>query len=58
MVIFFYVIGWAWKREGWKKLKDVDVDSGRREIDWEAFEKIRAKKAGWSKWRRALDKIV
>ncbi|KAI1932996.1 Amino-acid permease inda1 [Ophidiomyces ophidiicola] len=45
VVLFFWVCGYFWKREGWLKLSQIDVDSGRREIDWEAHhaqqEKIR-----------------
>ena len=57
VVILFYAIGWLWKRQAWLRTRDIDVDSGRREIDREAFEKIRAKKQAWPKWRRALDKV-
>jgi yeast amino acid transporter len=68
--------GYAWKRQGWKKLSEIDVDrylhqclrramimytdahhSGRRSIDYEAFEKFKAKYAGWPWWRKALDKV-
>jgi yeast amino acid transporter len=57
VVLFFYAIGYAWKREGWKKLSEIDVDSGRREPDYDALQKLRAKKAAWPWWRRALDKV-
>lgn len=35
VVILFWVCKYFWKREGWLKLSQIDVDSGRREIDWE-----------------------
>lgn len=35
VVIFFWVCGYIWKRSGWLKLSQMDVDSGRRTIDWE-----------------------
>ncbi|KAL2004522.1 hypothetical protein VTN00DRAFT_3407 [Thermoascus crustaceus] len=35
VVILFWLCGYFWKREGWLKLSQIDVDSGRREIDWE-----------------------
>ncbi|EDN06778.1 hypothetical protein HCAG_03308 [Histoplasma mississippiense (nom. inval.)] len=36
IVMFFWVCGYLWKGQGWLKLSQIDVDSGRREIDWEA----------------------
>ncbi|KAM5476873.1 Amino-acid permease inda1 [Microsporum audouinii] len=35
VVLFFWFCGWLWKREGWTKIEDIDIDTGRREIDWE-----------------------
>lgn len=55
VVILFYAIGYAWKRQGWLKLSEIDVDSGRRELDYEAFEKLKAQRANWSGWRRVVD---
>ena len=55
VVIFFYIIGYAWKRQGWLKLSEIDVDSGRRELDYEAFEKLKAQRQNWSAWRRFVD---
>jgi amino acid transporter len=57
VVLLFYVIGWVWKRSTWKKLADIDVDSGRREIDWEILNKERARYASWPVWRRVLSKF-
>merc|ERR1719252_106546 len=39
VVMFFWACGYLWKREGWLRLDQVDLDSGRREIDWEAHHK-------------------
>jgi yeast amino acid transporter len=36
VVLFFWACGYLWKREGWLRTAQIDVDSGRREIDWEA----------------------
>ncbi|KIV96965.1 hypothetical protein PV10_00775 [Exophiala mesophila] len=36
VVAFFWGCGYLWKRTGWLKTSQIDVDSGRREIDWEA----------------------
>ncbi|THZ62138.1 hypothetical protein D6C85_09336 [Aureobasidium pullulans] len=57
VVIVFYIVGWVWKREGWHKLADIDVDSGRREIDWDHFNKLRAVHDSHPKWRRFLSHI-
>jgi amino acid transporter len=57
VVAFFYLCGWLWKREGFLKLSDIDVDSGRRELDWESLNAYRAQRAGWPAWRRLLDKF-
>lgn len=57
VVMLFYAIGYAWKRQGWLKLSEIDVDSGRRELDYEAFEKLKAKRQNWPAWRRFLDYI-
>lgn len=55
VVIIFYAIGYAWKRAGPLKLDQIDVDSGRRELNQEAFEKMRAKYDSWPAWRKFLD---
>lgn len=57
VVILFYIAGWLWKRKSWLRLADIDVDSGRRELDWEAFERLKAKRQDWPTWRRVLDKF-
>ena len=36
VVILFYIIGVVWKRQTWLRTANIDVDTGRREIDWEA----------------------
>ncbi len=57
VVIFFYIIGYVYKREGWRKIREIDIDSGRRQVDYEAEEKLKAKKAAWPAWRRILDHL-
>jgi len=57
VVIAFYIVGWAWKRSTWKKLSEIDVDSGRRQIDWELLNKERARYASWPWWRKFLSKF-
>ena len=57
VVIAFYVVGYVWKRKAWLKTSEIDVDTGRRELDYEAFEKLKAKMATWPAWRRVLSKV-
>ena len=54
VVLAFYVGGYLWKREAWKTLASIDVDSGRRAIDSTSFEAQKAKQAHWPAWRRTL----
>jgi amino acid transporter len=54
VVLLFYAIGYAWKREGWRKLSEIDVDSGRRHLNHEEYEKLKARKAGWPMWKRVM----
>ncbi|RYP84688.1 hypothetical protein DL769_001122 [Monosporascus sp. CRB-8-3] len=52
VVLFFWVVGYFWKRTGWLKLSQIDVDTGRRELDWDEINAYRAKVAAWPLWRR------
>ncbi len=36
VVLLFWFGAWAWKRGKWQSLDEIDLDTGRREIDWEA----------------------
>lgn len=58
VVIIFYIIGFVWKRKTWVKIRDIDVDSGRREIEWSMFEAERVKRQSWPAWRRFVDKFI
>lgn len=57
VVILFYVVGWIWKRKGWVKLVDMDVDTGRREHDWETINAHREAEALKPKWKRVFNLI-
>lgn len=57
-VMVFWIIGFAWKRTGWLRTHQIDVDTGRRELDWESINAYRAEVASWPAWRRALGKIM
>ena len=54
VVLFFWACGYLWKREGGKKLNEIDLDSGRREIDWEEIHANRQRYAAWPFWRKAI----
>ena len=54
IVLLFWLCGWLWKREGWRKLADVDVDTGRREVDWERIRANEERIAAFPAWRRIL----
>ncbi|KAI8672145.1 hypothetical protein LRP88_03342 [Fusarium phalaenopsidis] len=58
VVLFFWAVGYIWKREGWLSIDKIDVDTGRREHDWEEINKFRAEMATWPAWRRFLHKIM
>jgi len=57
VVIFFYICGYIWKRAKWLSLAEIDIDSGRRELDWEAHEKMLLERRSWSVWRRTWNKL-
>jgi amino acid transporter len=53
-VLFFWACGFIWKRKGWLRTEQIDVDSGRRELDWDFINAERARVAALPKWRRIL----
>lgn len=57
VVILFWVGGFAWKRTGWLRTSQMDVDTGRRELDWDEIHAYRAKIAAMPAWRRAIDHV-
>jgi amino acid transporter len=58
VILFFWAIGYAWKRQGWLTLDQMDVDTGRRELDWDAINAYRAEVASWPSWKRTLHKFI
>jgi amino acid transporter len=58
VVIAFWIIGYFWKRTGWLRTHQMDVDTGRRELDWEAINVYRAEVASWPAWKRFMHKIM
>ncbi|KAF4125917.1 hypothetical protein GMORB2_1163 [Geosmithia morbida] len=57
VVMFFWAIGFAWKRTGWLRTAQIDVESDRRELDWDSINAYRAEVASWPKWKRILNKV-
>ncbi|KAI2622284.1 amino acid permease/ SLC12A domain-containing protein [Xylaria nigripes] len=52
IVIVFWIIGYAWKRQGWVKIDEIDVDTGRREHDWDEINAHRRELATFPAWKR------
>jgi amino acid transporter len=46
VVLLFWAVGYLWKRQGWLKLSQIDVDTGRREVDWDRINAERSHVAG------------
>ncbi|CZT02843.1 hypothetical protein WAI453_012117 [Rhynchosporium graminicola] len=57
VVLFFWAIGYVWKREGGIRIDQIDVDTGRRPLDWDAINAYRAEVATWPKWKQTLNKV-
>lgn len=54
VVIVFWVCGFAWKRTGWLRTSQIDVDSGRRAVNWDRINATKAEIAGYPAWRRVF----
>ncbi|AEO71273.1 uncharacterized protein THITE_2123475 [Thermothielavioides terrestris NRRL 8126] len=54
VVIAFWVYGFIWKRTGWLRTEQIDVDTGRREHDWAVINEYREKLAKMPAWRRII----
>lgn len=54
VILFFWFVGYVWKREGWIRTHQIDVDTGRREVDWDEINAYRARIASYPKWRQIL----
>ena len=57
VILFFWICGYLWKREGGLKLDQIDIDTGRRELDWDAINAYKAEIAAMPAWKRNLRKI-
>jgi len=55
IVIAFYIIGYAWKRQGPKKTHEIDLVSGRKCFETaEELNAWRARKQSWPLWKRVV----
>jgi amino acid transporter len=57
VVIVFWIGGFIWKRTGWLRTDQIDVDTGRRELDWDVINADRAKLAAMSPVKRAFHRM-
>lgn len=54
IVLAFWLLGFLWKRTGWLRVDQIDVDTGRRELDWDEVRAYREYVGSLPVWRRAL----
>ena len=54
VVLLFWAGGFLWKRTGWLRTHQMDVDTGRRQVNWELVNKERERIRAMPVWRRAL----
>lgn len=52
VVLLFWGAGFAWKRQTWLRTKDIDVDTGRREHNWDEINAYRQHLAAMPAWKR------
>ena len=55
VVIALYAIGYAIRRQAWLRLDQIDVDSGRREMDKEVLEKLVADRKAMGPFKKFMD---
>ncbi|KAI1158128.1 amino acid permease/ SLC12A domain-containing protein [Nemania serpens] len=52
VVLLFWAGGFAWKRQSWLRTADIDVDTGRREHNWDEINAYRQELAAMPAWKR------
>jgi amino acid transporter len=57
VVMLFWVCGYFWKRTGWLRTSQMDVDTGRRELDWDLINREREEMKTWPAWKRFFHRI-
>ncbi|UKZ62552.1 uncharacterized protein TrAtP1_003796 [Trichoderma atroviride] len=54
VVLGFWIVGWLWKRQPFLRTKNIDVDTGLREFDWDEINAERTRIAALPAWRRII----
>jgi amino acid transporter len=54
VVMFMWLVGYFWKRTGWLKLSQIDVDNGRRAVNWDRINGEKQRIAAMPAWRRLI----
>jgi len=54
IVLAFWLGGWIWKRTSWISIEKIDIDTGRREHDWDAINAWRAELATFPWYKRLM----
>jgi len=57
VVAVFWLGGYFWKRDGWLRTAQMDVDTGRRELDWDLINREREEILAWPAWKRLAHRI-
>jgi len=52
VVLFFWACGYAWKRQGWIRTSEIDIDTGRRPVNWDVINAHKEKIAAFPAWKR------
>jgi amino acid transporter len=50
--MLFWLAGYLWKHVGWLRTHQIDVDTGRREHDWDRINAWRAHLTTMPLWKR------
>ena len=50
----FWIGGYFWKRSGWLRTAQMDVNTNRRVVDWERINGEKARVAAMPAWRRIM----
>lgn len=57
VILLFWAVGYLWKRQGFLTLEQIDVDSGRRPIDWDYVHEQRRLYAAYPWWRKIIHAV-
>jgi amino acid transporter len=57
VVAAFWIAGYFWKRTGWLRTAQMDVDTGRRELDWDLINREREEMKTWPAWKRVMARV-